>query len=85
MRANPYYVEAPLNEMANRFSGGLSYTVRNWNFHYKVGYQTFEQNLSWNNIQSPQRSINTSDSRTANELLNHASWSEFRRLKTPVS
>jgi len=85
MRANPYYVEAPINEMANRFSGGLSYTVRNWNFHYKAGYQTFEQNLSWNNIESPQRSINTSDPRTAKELLNHASWSEFRRLKTPVS
>jgi hypothetical protein len=85
LRANPYYVEAPLNELSTRVTGGVSYNIRDWNFHYRLGYQTFEQNLNWNNIQSPQRSINTSEARTANELLNHASWSEFRRLKTPVS
>ena len=84
-RANPYYVEAPLNEVSNRFSGGLSYTVRNWSFHYKVGYQTFTQQTNWNNVDSPERSINIDAPATANELLNSATWSEFRSLKTPFS
>ncbi len=84
-RANPYYVEAPLNEVANRFAGGVSYNWQNWNFHYRLGYQTFEQTLGWNNVASPQRSIDIDAPATANELLNHASWSEFRRLKTPIS
>ena len=85
LRANPYYVEAPLNDIANRFTGGLSYTWRDWSFHYRLGYQTFEQALTWNNVESPQRSINIDSPPTANEKVNSASWSEFRRLKTPVS
>lgn len=84
-RANPYYVEAPLNEVANRFAGGVSYNWRNWNFHYRLGYQTFEQALTWDNVASPQRSLNIDTVPTAKELLNTASWSEFRRLKTPIS
>jgi hypothetical protein len=47
-RANPYYVVAPVNELANRITGSVDYTFRDWNFHYRVGYQTFEQNLSGN-------------------------------------
>ncbi len=85
LRANPYYVEAPLNEIANRFTGGVSYTWRDWNFHYRLGYQTFEQNLDWNNLASPQQSINIDERATANEQVKSASWSEFRRLKTPIS
>jgi len=85
IRANPYYVEAPLNEVANRFAGGFSYTVRNWNFHYKAGYQTFEQTLNWNNVTSPERSINIDSAPTNNEKVTDASWSEFRRLKSPFS
>ena len=84
-RADPYYVEAPLNEVANRLTGGVSYRRQDWNFHYRLGYQTFEQSLAWNNTFSPERSINVDASATANELLTNASWSEFRRLKTPVS
>ncbi len=85
MRANPYRVEAPLSDIANRFTGGISYSIKDWSFHYRLGYQTFEENLSWNNVESPQRSINIDTDRTAQELLTSASWSEFRRLKTPVS
>ena len=85
LRANPYVIQAPLNEVANRFSGGLNYSWREWNFNYKTGYQTFEQTLTLDNIGSGQRSINTSDPVTANERLDRASWLEFRRLKTPIS
>jgi len=78
-------VEAPLHEVANRFAAGISYSWRDWNFHYRLGYQTFEQNVFWNNVASPEQSINVDTPATANELLTSASWSEFRRLKTPGS
>src|SRR5262245_4508173 len=42
-RANPYYLQAPVNEVANRFVGGISYNWRDWDFFYRTGYQTFEQ------------------------------------------
>lgn len=83
--ANPYYVEAPMNEAANRFTGGVSYAWRDWNFHYRIGYQDFQQNFNWNNVASPERTINVDAPATANELLVSASWTESRRLKTPVS
>jgi hypothetical protein len=84
-RANPYYLQAPVNDVANRFVGGLSYNWRDWNFFYRVGYQTFEQNLTLDNVASPQRSIALGDPVTAGELLSRASFSQFRRLKTPIS
>ena len=85
LRDNPYRVEGPLNEAANRIAAGASYSWRDWNFHYRLGYQTSEQNVVWNNVTSPQRSINVDRAPTANELLTNASWSEFRRLKSPAS
>ncbi|HEV8131016.1 MAG TPA: hypothetical protein VGQ81_07175 [Acidobacteriota bacterium] len=84
-RANPYYIEIPLNEAANRFAAGASYSWRDWNFHYRAGYQTFEQNWNGRNVVSPERSINVDEAATARELVNNISWSEFRRLKTPLS
>src|SRR5947207_11993140 len=60
-RANPYYLQAPVNETANRFAGGLSYTLHDWNFFYRTGYQTFEQNMTLDNVASAERSIATSD------------------------
>jgi hypothetical protein len=85
LRANPYYVEAPLNEVANRFTGGLSYSWHDWSFHYRLGYQTFEQALTWDNTFSPERSLYIDSRATDNEKVNSSSWSEFRRLKTPIS
>jgi hypothetical protein len=84
-RANPYQLVAPMNEVANRFAGGFSYNWRDWNFFYRTGYQTFEQNMTMDNIASPERSIALGDPVTANELLNRASFSQYRRLKTPIS
>jgi hypothetical protein len=85
LRANPYYLRAPVNDVANRFAGGISYNYRDWNFFYRTGYQTFEQNLTMDNVTTPQRSINTSEAATANELLDRAAFSQYRRLKTPIS
>jgi hypothetical protein len=85
LRANPYYVEAPIDDVAHRFTGGLSYTWRDWSFHYRLGYQTFKQTLPWNNVSSPERSINVDSNPTNSEKVTSASWSESRRLTTPIS
>ncbi len=85
LRANPYVVQAPLNEISNRFTAGVSYAWRDWNFFYKAGYQTYEESLTMDNIGAGQRSLNVDEAATANERVNTASWAAFRRLKTPVS
>src|SRR5262245_51062758 len=85
VRANPYYMQAPVNEVANRFDGGIGYNWRDWNFFYRLGYQAFEQNLPSDDVVSPERSIALGDPVTASELLKRASFNQFRRLKTPIS
>ncbi len=87
LRSNPYYVEAPLDDRSQRFTGGISFSRRNWSLHYRAGYQTFDQVMDWNNVDPNQQTFNTTKSATAteNEVLNVARWSESRELKTPVS
>jgi hypothetical protein len=84
-RANAYYTYSPTFDNTHRFTGGFDYTYRHWNFHYNVGYQTFTENMSFNNVTSPQRAVDTTTSDTATQLLSNAAWSDFRELKTPVS
>lgn len=83
-RANPYYLYAPLADDTNRFTGGVDYTYNSWNFHYSLGYQTFTENISLNNVTSPELSIDPVASSTV-EPLTSTSWSQFRRLTTPIS
>ena len=83
-RANPYYLYAPIDDNTNRFTGGIDYTYHSWSFHYNLGYQTFSEFLSLNNVDSPQLSINPITSST-HEPLNNLSQSEYRRLTTPIS
>jgi hypothetical protein len=83
--ANPYLMAVPIDETADRITGGVDYTLRDWIFHYRAGYQSYFQNMSWSELMSPEQSINTDDPNTSQELLTSASWVEFRRLKTPVS
>jgi hypothetical protein len=83
-RANPYSLFAPLTDSTNRFTGGIDYTVKDWNFHYSIGYQTFTENISLNNTTSPEFSINPIASSTT-EPLTTLSWSQFRRSTTPIS
>lgn len=84
-RANPYYVEAPLNEEANRFTGSVDYTRKQWSLHYRAGYQSFNSIIRGSNTANPQRSINVDEAATANELVRLISWADTRELKTPVS
>ncbi len=83
-RANPYYLYAPIEDDANRLSGGIDYTLRSWTFHYHVGYQTFTENVNLSNVSSPELSIDPVASSTQEPLTN-LSQSEYRKLTTPIS
>jgi hypothetical protein len=85
LRANPYVVQAPVDEDSHRVTGGISYSARNWSFFYKAGYQTFKENIQMNNLRPGERSINIDEAATANELLDVASWTDVRKLRTPIS
>ena len=84
-RANPYLIVAPLSEATDRVTGGFDYTPGAWAFHYRIGYQSFTDSINGENASSPERSINIDDPTTAAELANGISFSNFRRLSTPVS
>ena len=84
-RANPYYLVAPLSEAANRITGGVDYTLHAWTVHYRLGYQRFEDSINGLNASALERSINVNDPTTAQELVNGVSWSDSRKLTTPVS
>jgi len=83
-RANPYYLYAPINDDTNRITGGVDYTYNSWSFHYAIGYQIFNSNTIANNLTSSELSINPTTSSTL-EPLTSFSWTEFRRLTTPIS
>lgn len=84
-RANPYYLLAPMNESTTRITGGIDYTKNAWNFHYKIGYERFDDTVDGSNLVTNQRSINITDPTTARELLNSASFIDYRKLSTPIS
>ncbi len=84
-RANPYPVEGPLDDTANRFAGGVSYGGEQWTFNYKAGYQTYDETQTLAAETLPERSINVADQATATELLSAFHWSQARSLTTPFS
>ncbi|MEQ1947792.1 MAG: hypothetical protein ABL995_11420 [Bryobacteraceae bacterium] len=84
-RANPFYLVSPVDESANRVTGGVDYTLKSWNLHYKLGYQRFTNIANLTNPVSPERSINTADATAAKELLTAVTWADSRKLSTPVS
>jgi hypothetical protein len=84
-RANPYQVEAPADELSNRFTGGFTWSPGPWSFFYRAGYQRYEETLETDNLASSQRSLNIDDPATADELLDLAHWSESRRRNAPSS
>lgn len=84
-RTFPFYIAVPVNELSNRITGSMDYTLPNWNFHYRLGYQTFLQNLTGNNPVAPEASINTDIPAGPVLLISSVSYQDFRRLKTPVS
>ena len=38
---------APLTDDTNRFTGGVDYAWKTWSFHYSIGYQTFTENIEF--------------------------------------
>jgi len=83
-RANPYPLAAPLNDDTNRFTGGIDYSWRDWDFHYRAGFQTFNETAALNPVANGEVSINPATLSTM-EPLNQLSWSQTRRMTTPVS
>jgi hypothetical protein len=81
-RANPYPLYAPLNDDTNRFTGGIEYTYHSWSFHYSLGYQTFSATTNATNQTSPLVSI---DPGTEDTPVNSFTWTQYRRLTTPIS
>jgi hypothetical protein len=84
-RANPYYLIAPVGDSSNRVTGGIDYTMKSWSLHYKIGMQSFQESINGGNASTGERSINVGDPITANELLTAGTWTDYRRLTTPVS
>ena len=83
-RANPYYLNAPISDNTNRFTGGIDYTLKSWTFHYNIGYQSYIENLNLANVSTGELSINPIASSTTDPLTNLSS-NQYRRLTTPVS
>ena len=84
-RANPYYLIAPVSDSSNRVTGGFDYTRKSWTLHYRIGMQRFEESINGGNATTGERSINIDDATTAKELLTTGTWTDYRRLSTPVS
>jgi len=84
-RADPYEVVGPVNNEANRVTGGVSYSRDHWTVHYRAGYQTYDETQSLDSLMPKQRSINVGDPATAGEPLSALSWLQSRRLTSPVS
>jgi hypothetical protein len=85
LRANPYGIEAPLDEHSHRTTAGVSYSTHAWSFFYRAGYQWFEEDIRMKNMVVGERSINIDDPVTARELLTDATWIGERKLRTPIS
>jgi hypothetical protein len=83
-RANPYPLVAPLHDDTNRFTGGVDYSWRRWDFHYKAGFQTFSETAVLDPVSNGEVSINPA-ALSAMEPLTQLSWSQTRRMTTPVS
>jgi len=83
-RSNPYFLIAPLRDSTGRITGGLDYTRHQWSFHYKAGYQTFDENITLNEVAANQAPINPT-TLPQSQPLAQLSWSQSRQLKTPIS
>lgn len=83
-RANPYPLNAPLHDETDRLTGGVDYSWRGWDFHYRAGFQSFDESVALNLVSPGEVSINPAVLSTQ-EPLSQLSWSQARRLTTPVS
>jgi hypothetical protein len=84
-RANAYQLFGPVNNSANRVTGGASYNRDRWTVNYRAGYQVFDESQAFEPLGAPERSINVADPVTAREPLSALGWSQSRHQTTPVS
>jgi hypothetical protein len=91
-RSFPFAVVVPLDELTNRIAGSLDYTWRQWNFHYRGGYQSFNQSLNSDTINMTSLNVDLTGtvSGAANTPLaplmpSTVAFQETRQLKTPIS
>src|SRR5205814_9901527 len=63
---------------------GIDYTTQSLSFHYKTGYQTFNEDMTLNGIIPNETSIDPA-ALSVTEPLVQLSWSQSRRLTTPIS
>ena len=84
-RANPFSITTPIDDSANRVSGGISYSRNTWTVNYQAGYQIYNEHRNFRPVATPERSINVADPATGPELLNVLSASQSRRLTSPLS
>ncbi len=82
---SPFVLYAPLNDEANRFTGGLDYNIHSWTLHYRIGYQALTDDMTFNNPTSPQYSFETGNAFTVNTPVSLYSMSQYRHLTTPIS
>ncbi len=83
-RANPYNLYAPLHDETNRVAGGFDYTRHSWTVHYKTGYQSFGEDMTLGNVSTGEVSIDPIAA-SKSDPLTQLSWSQNRRLTTPIS
>jgi hypothetical protein len=83
-RANPYLVNGPVDDSANRFTGGAAFSRVHWTVAYKLGYQVYDEAQSLG-ASGGERSIDVADPTTAAEKLAVYSSTESRHLSSPVS
>ena len=85
-RANPYYLIAPLNESFQPRDRRRRLHAQRLDLSLPLGYQTFHRrDQRTERRRRRERSINIDDPTTANELVNGVSWTDSRKLTTPVS
>lgn len=84
-RANPFLVSGPVEDASNQVTGGVSYGRDRWTVHYKAGYQSYDEHVTFDPLAVPERSINVADAGTSGESLSAITWNQRRTLTTPSS
>jgi hypothetical protein len=84
-RANPYALFGPVNNTADRVTGGVTYGGDRWTVNYRAGYEVFDETQTLDPLTGSERSLNVGDQTTAPELLSTLGWSQARHMTAPTS
>ena len=84
-RANSFELFGPVDNTANRLTGGVSYGRDRWTINYSAGRQVQDEIQTFDPLATPERSINVTDPVTAREPLSMLAWSQSRHVSAPTS